>query len=141
MESLTWIRQQTAHDTGLTTHLFLNVPPEERSPGYVNDTEKGALLKEHIALYNTALEDHIAQFEAANSGKLILQLLLIVRLSACPSRRCQPIPSDTPSDATILTFDAHAWFNAVLDDPEQYGFDNITRYVGFLLPVLSFGQS
>ncbi|KAL1760358.1 hypothetical protein FB107DRAFT_202972 [Schizophyllum commune] len=89
---------QQAHDTGLTIHLFLNVPPEERSPGYVNDADKGALLKEHIALYNTALEDHIAQFEAANS------------------------------DAIILTFDAHAWFNTVLDDPQQYGFDNITGY-------------
>ncbi|KAL1736516.1 hypothetical protein EV714DRAFT_279088 [Schizophyllum commune] len=89
---------QQAHDTGLTTHLFLNVPPEERSPGYVNDEEKGALLKEHIALYNTALEDHIAQFEAANS------------------------------DATILTFDVHDWFNTVLDNPRRYGFDNITGY-------------
>ncbi|KAL1668786.1 hypothetical protein GGF50DRAFT_123753 [Schizophyllum commune] len=89
---------QQAHDTGLTTHLFLNVPPEERSPGYVNDADKGALLKEHIALYNAALEEHIAQFEAANS------------------------------DATILAFDAHAWFNTVLDDPERYGFDNITGY-------------
>ncbi|KAI5896838.1 uncharacterized protein SCHCODRAFT_02533337 [Schizophyllum commune H4-8] len=89
---------QQAHDSGLTTHLFLNVPPEERSPGYVNDVEKGTLLKEHIALYNAALEDHIAQFKAANS------------------------------DATILTFDVHGWFNTVLDDAERYGFDNITGY-------------
>ncbi|TRM64119.1 hypothetical protein BD626DRAFT_456576 [Schizophyllum amplum] len=90
---------QKAYDSGLNlAHLFLNVPPGERSPANVNDAEKGALLKEHIDLFNAALDDHIMQFAATNP------------------------------DATVLTFDANKWFNAVLDDPALYGFDNVTGY-------------
>lgn len=30
------------------------------------------------------------------------------------------------TEVTVLTFDAHSWFNEVLDNAEQFGFTNIT---------------
>ncbi|KAF8194141.1 hypothetical protein BJ912DRAFT_959517 [Pholiota molesta] len=89
---------QAATDRGLRTHLFINVPPEERAPGTINSPTKAALLKAHIDGFNTVLADHIAAFEAANP------------------------------DTTVMTFDAHAWFNQVLDNPQPYGFTNTTGF-------------
>ncbi|PPQ96686.1 hypothetical protein CVT26_010315 [Gymnopilus dilepis] len=87
---------QAATDRGLQTHLFINVPPEERSPNALGDATKAALLKTHIDEFNDILAGHIAAFEAANPH------------------------------ATVLTFDAHSWFNTVLDNPTSFGFTNTT---------------
>jgi len=80
---------------GLKTHLFLNVPPEERSPGSLGNPGQ---LQEHINLFNSILADHIGVF------------------------------SKTHPDNVVLSFDAHAWFNRVLDSPEEFGFINVTGF-------------
>lgn len=64
--------QQAATDRGLHTHLFINVPPEERAPGSLGDVTKAALLKAHIDEFNAVLDTRIAAFEAANPGASIL---------------------------------------------------------------------
>ncbi|KDQ62303.1 carbohydrate esterase family 16 protein [Jaapia argillacea MUCL 33604] len=90
---------QMAYDRGLnSTHLFINVPPEERSPAQVFDTTNGPILQQHIVDFNAVLAEHVQQFAAANPT------------------------------ATVLTFDAHTWFNNVLDNYQAYGFGNITGY-------------
>ncbi|KAF8158099.1 hypothetical protein B0H34DRAFT_845475 [Crassisporium funariophilum] len=89
---------QQATDNGLRTHLFINVPPEERAPGSINSPTKAALLKAHIELFNSILASHIATFEATNP------------------------------DTTVMTFDAHSWFNMVLDNPQPFGFTNVTGF-------------
>ncbi|KAF9476547.1 hypothetical protein BDN70DRAFT_812120 [Pholiota conissans] len=89
---------QAATDRGLRTHLFINVPPEERSPGSLGSPTKAALLKTHIDEFNAVLAAHISGFEAANPG------------------------------ATVMTFDAHSWFNMVLDNPQHFGFTNTTGF-------------
>lgn len=60
--------QQAATDRGLRTHLFLNVPPEERSPASLGSATKAALIKTHIQEFNTVLAKHIAAFETTNPG-------------------------------------------------------------------------
>ncbi|KAF4617467.1 hypothetical protein D9613_006096 [Agrocybe pediades] len=90
--------QQAATNHGLRTHLFLNVPPEERSPASLGDPTKAALLKTHIDEFNTILASHVVDFQNANP------------------------------DTTVLTFDAHSWFNAVLDNPLEFGFTNTTGF-------------
>ena len=88
-----------AYDNGLQgAHLFINVPPEERAPGHVNNADHNT-IKAHIELYNSILEDYVAAFAERNPG------------------------------ASVLTFDAHSWFNEVLDNAAAYGFSNITGYV------------
>ncbi|KAF9013238.1 hypothetical protein BDQ17DRAFT_1386831 [Cyathus striatus] len=89
---------QQAADNGLRAHLFINVPPEDRSPAIIGDTTKVALMKEHILLFNNVLDQHITAFEKANPG------------------------------VVVLTFDANAWFNTVLDSPAKFGFSNITGF-------------
>ncbi|KAJ7134696.1 hypothetical protein C8R44DRAFT_610060 [Mycena epipterygia] len=89
---------QKAHNNGLHTHLFINVPPEDRSPGSVGNPTNAATLKTHISEYNTILADHITAFKAANA------------------------------DATIMTFDSNAWFNTILDSPSEFGFTNVTGF-------------
>ncbi|KAF5369352.1 hypothetical protein D9758_002760 [Tetrapyrgos nigripes] len=89
---------QQAFDNGLTTHLFLNVPPEDRAPGTLGNPTKVQTMKDHIALFNQVLANHIANFTSANP------------------------------DATVMTFDANAWFNSVLDDPASFGFNNVTGF-------------
>ncbi|KAI0730078.1 putative lysophospholipase [Fomitopsis betulina] len=89
---------QTAYDHGLQgAHLFINVPPEERAPGHVNNTNHDT-IKAHIELYNSILEDYVTAFAERNPR------------------------------ASVLTFDAHSWFNEVLDNAAAYGFSNITGY-------------
>ncbi|KAK7469294.1 hypothetical protein VKT23_003778 [Stygiomarasmius scandens] len=89
---------QLAFDNGLTTHLFINVPPEERSPGTLSNPTKVSTAKEHIDLFNGALANHASAFSSANP------------------------------DATVMTFDSNAWFNMVLDDPSSFGFTNVTGF-------------
>lgn len=40
-----------------------------------------------------------------------------------------------PLDAKVITFDAHTWFNTVLDAPATYGFTNVTGYDVLVLSV------
>ncbi|KAF9476538.1 hypothetical protein BDN70DRAFT_914472 [Pholiota conissans] len=89
---------QAATDRGLRTHLFINVPPEERTPASLGNPTKAALLKTHIDEFNTALASHISAFEAVNPG------------------------------VTVMTFDAHSWFNMILDNPQHFGFTNTTGF-------------
>ncbi|EIM85979.1 uncharacterized protein STEHIDRAFT_131659 [Stereum hirsutum FP-91666 SS1] len=89
---------ELAYTTGLRgAHLFINVPPEERSPAFVG-TSSEATHKQLVDEFNAALNTSVAQF-AQNHTEL-----------------------------TVLTFDAHSWFNEVLDNAEQFGFTNITGY-------------
>jgi len=87
---------QSAFDNGLQMHLFLNVPPEERNPSSIGDATKAAALKEHIDLFNVALNKHTAAFASSNP------------------------------EAVMMTFDAHSLFNTLLDNPGQFGFTNTT---------------
>ncbi|TFK40833.1 hypothetical protein BDQ12DRAFT_648133 [Crucibulum laeve] len=91
---------QIATNNGLRAHLFLNVPPEERSPATISSPTKAALMKEHILQFNTILSKHITAFKASNPGKCV----------------------------TVLTFDANTWFNSVLDAPASFGFNNVTGF-------------
>ncbi|ESK90453.1 lysophospholipase a [Moniliophthora roreri MCA 2997] len=89
---------QLAYDTGLKTHLFINVPPGDRAPSRVGNPTEAALAKEHINLYNTALANHTSAFASKNP------------------------------DAIVMAFDSNAWFNKVLDDPATFGFTNVTGF-------------
>ncbi|KAJ3825073.1 hypothetical protein F5878DRAFT_229673 [Lentinula raphanica] len=89
---------QSAFDNGLKQHVFINVPPEDRNPATVGNATASAEMKEHIALFNVALSNHTAAFTARNA------------------------------DATVMTFDAHAVFSKILDDPVKFGFTNITGF-------------
>ncbi|KAK0503947.1 hypothetical protein EDD18DRAFT_1316563 [Armillaria luteobubalina] len=89
---------QSAYENGLKQHLFINVPPGERSSLANTNATKAGILKSHVDGYNAALQNHVQLF----------------------SRRNQ--------DAVTLTFDANAWFNSVLDQPSSYGFNDVTGY-------------
>ncbi|KAG7440876.1 uncharacterized protein BT62DRAFT_909739 [Guyanagaster necrorhizus] len=89
---------QSAYDNGLKQHLFINVPPEERSPAANTNTTKAGILKSHVDGYNAALKNHVQLFTRQNQ------------------------------DAIALIFDANTWFNSVLDYPATYGFDDVTDY-------------
>ncbi|KAJ8691763.1 hypothetical protein PTI98_011298 [Pleurotus ostreatus] len=87
-----------AYEGGLSgAHLFINVPPEGRSPAHVGSST-GVALKGHIDLFNEVLSEHVDRFAA------------------------------THPSASILRFDANAWFNEVLDHHEEYGFKNVTGF-------------
>ncbi|KDQ25587.1 hypothetical protein PLEOSDRAFT_1085077 [Pleurotus ostreatus PC15] len=58
----------------------------------------GVALEGHIVLFNEVLSEHVDRFAA------------------------------THPSASILRFDANAWFNEVLDHHEEYGFKNVTGY-------------
>jgi len=51
---------------GLKTHLFLNVPPEERAPGSLGNPGQ---LKDHINLFNSVLASHIIRFAESYPGQ------------------------------------------------------------------------
>ncbi|KAH7915416.1 putative lysophospholipase [Hygrophoropsis aurantiaca] len=90
---------EMAYNNGLNgPQLFINVPPEERSPAWVNDATWGPVLKQHIIEYNAVLAAHIQKF------------------------------ADAHPETPVVTFDAHSWFNSILDNAEQFGFTNITGY-------------
>lgn len=85
-----------AYTTGLRgAHLFINVPPEERSPAFVG-TSSEATHKQLVDQFNDVLSTYVAEF------------------------------AKNHTDVRVLTFDAHEWFNGILDNAEEYGFTNIT---------------
>lgn len=91
---------QRMHDTGLArAHLFINVPPGERSPSSVGNTTRAAIHASRIAGFNAALARRVAQFEKKNK-----------------------------KTARVLSFDAHAWFNRALDHAAELGFTNTTGF-------------
>ncbi|KAJ3731134.1 hypothetical protein DFJ43DRAFT_1081644 [Lentinula guzmanii] len=89
---------QSAFNNGLEKHVFLNVPPEDRNPATVGNATASAEMKEHIALFNSALSRHTAAFAKRNPN------------------------------ATVMTFDAHAVFSNILDNANEFGFTNITGF-------------
>ncbi|KAJ6605660.1 hypothetical protein B0H10DRAFT_2229019 [Mycena sp. CBHHK59/15] len=105
---------QKAHDNGLKTHLFINVPAEDRSPGNVGNPVQSAKMKTHLDEFNTILANHIASFKTANAGK--------------PTSFLGSLCCNIIADATIMTFDSNAWFNMVLDSPSEFGFTNVTGF-------------
>jgi len=86
------------HSKGLKNHLFINVPPEERSPAWVNGNAGAPTLKAHIDSYNEVLAEWIEKWKGENA------------------------------DVNVFAFDAHGWWNYVLDNYVTYGFKNITGY-------------
>ncbi|KAF5315102.1 hypothetical protein D9619_007370 [Psilocybe cf. subviscida] len=99
---------QAATNRGLRTHLFINVPPEDRTPGALSNSTRAALLKDHINQFNTVLAAHVSAFQAANP------------------------------DTRVMTFDAHKWFNMVLDNPRPFGFTNTTGFCTCAQPTEFF---
>ncbi|THH15035.1 hypothetical protein EW146_g5380 [Bondarzewia mesenterica] len=90
---------ELAYAVGLRgTHLFINVPPGDRSPNSLGNPDNAAIQKQHIAEYNTALDVYVDQLAIAHP------------------------------DLNVFIFDSNAWFNRVLDNSEQYGFNNVTSY-------------
>ena len=90
--------KELAYTAGLRgTHLFVNVPPGERTPASLPNPTKAAIQKQRIAEYNAALDARVDQFAAAHPA------------------------------STVLKFDVNAWFNKVLDNYKMFGFSNITR--------------
>jgi len=90
---------QMAFDNGLQNHVFINVPPEDRSPSSLGDATNAAELKENIALFNAALLNHTAAFAAQNP------------------------------DANVMNFDSNAVFSNILNNPAEFGFTNITGFL------------
>ncbi|EJD46253.1 hypothetical protein AURDEDRAFT_144656 [Auricularia subglabra TFB-10046 SS5] len=80
-------------------HLFLNVPPGERSPNTLNtgNATRVALHAARVSGFNAALARRLAQFRAT-------------------------------AHAHVLAFDVHGWFNAALDNAAALGFTNVTGY-------------
>ncbi|KAJ6559118.1 hypothetical protein DFH09DRAFT_519937 [Mycena vulgaris] len=62
---------QTAHNNGLRTHLFINVPAEDRAPGTLGTT-KATTMKTHLLQFNTILAKHITAFKAANADATVM---------------------------------------------------------------------
>ncbi|KAI0036447.1 hypothetical protein K488DRAFT_41084 [Vararia minispora EC-137] len=90
---------ETAYITGLRgTYLFINVPPEERSPANVGNPENAGRANDSIVSYNAALSSAVAKFSA------------------------------THTDVHVSSFDAHAWFNAALNHATALGFANTTGF-------------
>ncbi|KIJ64511.1 carbohydrate esterase family 16 protein [Hydnomerulius pinastri MD-312] len=90
---------EMAYDNGLNgPQLFFNVPPEERSPAWVNDATWGPIIKEHIDEYNSILATYVQNF------------------------------ADAHPETPVISFDAHSLFNFILDNGEAFGFTNTTGY-------------
>jgi phospholipase/lecithinase/hemolysin len=83
---------------GMKTHLFINVPPDERSPANAANATKAAKEKSLVDGFNAALKVAVAEFAKEHK------------------------------DAVVLSYDAHAFFTKVLDAPAKYGFKNVTGY-------------
>ncbi|EJU02931.1 hypothetical protein DACRYDRAFT_127577 [Dacryopinax primogenitus] len=86
------------HSHGLKNHFFINVPPEERSPAWVNGNPGAPTLKQHIELYNEVLAEAVKSWERETPG------------------------------VNAFLFDAHGWWNELLNNYGQYGFENITGH-------------
>ncbi|KAF4577333.1 hypothetical protein EYR36_005320 [Pleurotus pulmonarius] len=62
-----------AYEGGLSgAHLFINVPPEGRSPAHVGSST-GTTLKGHIDLFNEVLGEHVDGFAAAHPSTPVLR--------------------------------------------------------------------
>lgn len=94
---------QTMYDSGARNFLFLNVPPEEKSP----------LLKAKGA---TAVAQEAADLAAFNTGIANLASTL----------------KSNHTDTNVFTFDTNALFNHVLGDPNSFSqtsiYKNMTDY-------------
>jgi len=91
---------ERAHSSGLSgAHLFLTVPPEERSPAQLTSSA-APTLKQHIIDFNNVLLAHAEQFAKAHAD----------------------------DGTNILVFDTHAWFSWALDNAAQLGFTNTTGF-------------
>ncbi len=110
--------QQTVIDQGLTQHLFVNVPPGDRSPLANTNATKAAILKERVEGFNVALDRHMALFSLKNPRKACS------RLDDVSWKLIQLV-----LDAKIMTFDAHKFFSSVLDKPAEYGFTDVVGHV------------
>ncbi|KAL0573786.1 hypothetical protein V5O48_008173 [Marasmius crinis-equi] len=64
---------QLAHDNGLKTHLFINVPPGDRSPIWLTRTD-ASVIRSHIQLYNQVLAEHSEDFASRNPGETWLSV-------------------------------------------------------------------
>ncbi|EJD46270.1 hypothetical protein AURDEDRAFT_164505 [Auricularia subglabra TFB-10046 SS5] len=80
-------------------HLFINVPPGERSPNTLGNATRAAIHASRIAGFNAALARRVAQFQRKHTGT-----------------------------TSVMFFDAHAWFNWALDHAAELGFTNITGF-------------
>jgi len=88
-----------AYTRGLEgTHVFINVPPEHRSPSWINNPTGAAKLESNTLLFNQILSTYVEQFTARHTT------------------------------SNVFTFDAYSWFNEVLDNAGDYGFKNITGF-------------
>lgn len=103
---LKFAKKDVVYSKGLRNFLFINVPPEERSPAWVNDLVDGPVIKKNIILFNDVLQDFVESFQT------------------------------THPDANVLTFDVHAWFNHILDNGSLYGFSNVTGYIAFFFLIV-----
>ncbi|KAA1469878.1 hypothetical protein DENSPDRAFT_835557 [Dentipellis sp. KUC8613] len=78
-------------------YLFVNVPPEDRSPNNLGKSSAPAIAA-RIEEYNAALAAHVEDFAQSHP------------------------------DMNVMTFDAHTWFNDILDNAQSYGFHNTTGF-------------
>ncbi|TFY68387.1 hypothetical protein EVG20_g3574 [Dentipellis fragilis] len=77
-----------AHDLR-GSYLFINVPPEDRSPNNLGKSSAPAIAA-RIEEYNAALAAYVKDFAQSHP------------------------------DMNVMTFDAHTWFNDILDNAKNY---------------------
>lgn len=107
-----------AFDNGLRKHLFINVPPEDRNPATVGNTTAAAEMKEHIALFNSALANHIIAFSERNPSKFDVQLLhscsyLSLRCYCNDIRRERSLQQHLGQCGRVWIFKYH-WVRAII---------------------------
>lgn len=80
----------------------------------------------------------------STSSSLTLSLQRMYQLLKMPILVSLPRPFDVHptftnfpkpclSETRVMTFDAHSWFNNVLDNPRSFGFTNTTGYVATII--------
>ncbi|KAH9838700.1 uncharacterized protein C8Q71DRAFT_752519 [Rhodofomes roseus] len=89
---------QSAYDNGLQGAHLFINVPPGERAPAHTDSDDQDTIKAHIELYNSVLADYVAAFAKEHP------------------------------DTNVLTFDAHSWFNEVLDNAAVYGFTNTTGY-------------
>ncbi|KAF7298983.1 Carbohydrate esterase family 16 protein [Mycena indigotica] len=62
---------QLAQTNGLDTHLFINVPAEERNPSFVGSSN-AAKFKQNIDQFNTVLAEHVQRFKNTNPDAVVM---------------------------------------------------------------------
>lgn len=98
MDALFTSAAQATTAGGIHSHLFINVPPKEREPSYLGDEARSTAVVAQVQGFNTAFTASVEKFKKDHKH------------------------------TTVLSYDAHAFFNRVLADPVKYGFGNITGY-------------